>query len=146
MTQAAPIAVMSRDLMRVCAGDDDSDDDEERPMSRDELKAKTLRGMSKRCGPLSAMRTMPRFGSFLFTMFEGMALGLQQPKARGGRTSRVGDSNCGNSRPCVLLRDVLWRRCISDELQSCNKIIQTVWRVVHKRSEASGKPRSVCSR
>jgi hypothetical protein len=31
------------------AGDDESDDDEERPMSRDELKAKTLRGMSKRC-------------------------------------------------------------------------------------------------
>jgi hypothetical protein len=28
---------------------DESDDDEERPMSRDELKAKTLRGMSKRC-------------------------------------------------------------------------------------------------
>jgi hypothetical protein len=84
---------MSRDLMRVSAGDDDSDDDEERPMSRDELKAKTLRGMSKRCGPLSAMRPTPRFGSFLFTMFQGMALGLQQPKVRGGRTSRVGDSN-----------------------------------------------------
>jgi hypothetical protein len=31
------------------SGDDDSDEDEERPMSRDELKAKTLRGMSKRC-------------------------------------------------------------------------------------------------
>jgi len=30
--------------------DDESDDDEERPMSRDELKAKTLRGMSKRDG------------------------------------------------------------------------------------------------
>jgi len=34
--------------------DDDSDDDEERPMSRDELKAKTLRGMSKRDGTRAA--------------------------------------------------------------------------------------------
>ncbi len=41
------------------AGDDESDDDEERPMSRDELKAKTLRGMSKRCvAPHSSSSTL----------------------------------------------------------------------------------------
>ena len=30
--------------------EDESDDDEERPLSRDELKAKTLRGLTKREG------------------------------------------------------------------------------------------------
>ena len=73
-------------------------------MSRDELKAKTLRGMSKRC--VVACWLLNRFacGSVCCAHFglTGMALGPQQPKAQGERTSRAGDERAHLRSVCVF--------------------------------------------
>ena len=58
-------------------------------MSRDELKAKTLRGMSKRCVITIGLIVAPH--SDALTGFSGMALGPQLPRAQGERMSKAGD-------------------------------------------------------
>ena len=89
MTQAAPPAVTSRDLTRVCAGDDDSDDDEERPMSRDELKAKTLRGMSKRCGLNPPFCNAPNAAFRFLFVHRVLRDGTRAAAAKGARRKDI---------------------------------------------------------
>jgi hypothetical protein len=93
-------------------GDDESDDDEERPMSRDELKAKTLRGMSKRClAPHSSSTLVGQcVCSHSLNEFPGMALALQQPKAQGERTRRAGDEKLSKVMSRYALSSCLVQR------------------------------------